>query len=314
VSTSKRSDSNQGTLFPTLSGAAKSVVPTHEPPGPRQLRLAPLAYEQTHLQEELGQHPRDPDDGLITRRIKPHSLQKSWLVTRYADIVSGGVARSWPVVWVELFAGPGRLCLDSHEFIDGSPLDALRVGTNFRQFIFSDIDPECVRALEDRARGRGQVDVLQGDANDRDLHDRIFRLIPDNAIVILYLDPEGLELQFSTIESFAARFKRRLDVLVNFSPNYIVRATMSGSFELPRSVLGRSRDDTDEFPTTRISVQEAFHELLENVGLNRRDSRPVPIRQGVTLYQVLIASRHERAIELFQKAALVQHSGQRALF
>src|SRR3954468_11578411 len=72
------------------------------------------------------------DDGLLVRGVKPHSAQKSTLVSRGIDTVSSAMSGKWFAVkhgvqYVELYARPGRL-LDESTGVEqpGSPMRRFR--------------------------------------------------------------------------------------------------------------------------------------------------------------------------------------------
>ena len=306
---------DQRSLFSLLS-------PTHPPSTnvpvvPAQTGLRPAADPgiQMVISEEDGSLILDSKgDKLPARPIKSHSLDKRYLVSRYANIVSRALRGKLPVYWVELFAGPGRLYVtDEDDFVDGSPIDALNVDSPFTGYVFSDLDPECVSALTERVRTSGQrgVHVFQGNANDPSLHGLIADLVPRNALMILYLDPQGLDLHFSTIAYFAERFDR-LDVLVNFSPGYVQRAMGAGSRARPASVLGVDPDDLSALREFR-QIQQRFEENLEMEGLTHRAARAIrSAHNNAVIYQMLIASRSSLALKFFEQAAAVELSGQKA--
>jgi hypothetical protein len=72
------------------------------------------------------------DDGLLVRRVKPHSAEKSRLVCRGIDTVSSAMSGKWfatkfGVEYVELYSGPGRLLdVSTGKEQPGSPVQARR--------------------------------------------------------------------------------------------------------------------------------------------------------------------------------------------
>jgi hypothetical protein len=135
------------------------------------------------------------DDGLLVRGVKPHSADKSLLVSRGIDTVSSAMggkrfAREHGLAYVELYAGPGRLLDEStgKEQL-GSPLQALAVRNPFSQYVFSDYADECADALRTRVGDRPDVAVVRGDANDLAHLKHITGLLNARALVIAYLDP-----------------------------------------------------------------------------------------------------------------------------
>jgi hypothetical protein len=59
------------------------------------------------------------DDMLFARAISLHSADKAFLARTYAEIVGTAMRKKrWPLWWVELFAGPGRLYVrDTDAFV-----------------------------------------------------------------------------------------------------------------------------------------------------------------------------------------------------
>ena len=109
-----------------------------------------------------------------------------------------------PLAWVELFAGPGRLYVREEErFYPGSPVQAVGIKDPFEHYVFADLDPRCVAALDARIGHLPHVHVLEGDANKAALHDRILALVPRDALVVLYADPAALDLDFETLKQRA---------------------------------------------------------------------------------------------------------------
>lgn len=153
------------------------------------------------------------DDGLLVRGVKPHSAQKSSLVSRGIDTVSSAMSGKWfaakhGVHYLELYSGPGRL-LDESTGIEqvGSPLRALTVRKPFSHYVLSDYSQACVDALAARVGTRPDVDVVRGDANDRDHLERVAGLINPKALVIAYLDPaRPQDLRWETVEYLATHF------------------------------------------------------------------------------------------------------------
>lgn len=109
------------------------------------------------------------DDGLLTRKVALHSLDKAHYARYYADIVGRSMQSAYPgpLAWVELFAGPGRLYVkDLETFKAGSPIEAVSIPKPFSHYVFADLDPRCTDALRRRIErgtpGHPNVHVLDG--------------------------------------------------------------------------------------------------------------------------------------------------------
>lgn len=245
-------------------------------------------------------------DGLPARKVCVHSLDKAHYAHYYADIVGTGMKTAYPgpLVWVELFAGPGTLYVkDMAAFKPGSPLEALGIRDPFDTYVFADLDDRCCDALEQRVAGRGHV--LKGDANSADLHDRIVSLVPRNALVVLYADPAGLDLKFNTLRFFAERYKH-LDLLLNFPVPGIDRALSAGHGEKASEVLNHPA------PLELIgagsgkpgaSLRKWFQGQLGSLGYDQFEAVPIKLAtKNVALYDLMLASRQGKAKQFFQEA------------
>lgn len=286
-------------------------------PGRKITNSVEAPASSTPLRMNIAGIRIDPTDELVARPIKSHSLAKAHYVFRYADTVGTAMRRKFECWWIEAFAGPGRLCLvDEERFLDGSPLDALNIRKPFSGYVFNDFSRENAGALSRRIAGRhSNTHVCNFDANSPAFLQKIIKLIPRHALVILYLDPEGLELHFSTIHTFAAAFDR-LDLLINFPVRGIVRYLSAGHSKLAASVLDL-RDTAGlvgQDGKWSENVRSVMNDHLDLLGFSYRTRRE--IRTGRTnspLYELLLASRDRTAVELFEKAAAIEPDGQRQL-
>lgn len=117
--------------------------------------------------------------------------------------------------YVDGFAGPGRNVIATEER-DGSPLIALNASESCTRYFFVERNKSLYKQLlghvEEHPRV-AQVTLRQGNFNQ--LVDSILLNIPDLAPCLFFLDPEGLELDFKTVERIASRTKVDLFVLIS---------------------------------------------------------------------------------------------------
>lgn len=260
------------------------------------------------------------DAGLPARRVCLHSRDKAHFARYYADIVGRAMQTAYPgpLVWIELFAGPGELYVeDLGKFMPGSPVEAVTIPVPFNKYVFVDLDPKCVEALKVRVGEDGdRVHCLQGSANSPDIHDAIVQLVPKNALVVLYADPEGLDLDFDTIKFFARRYKH-LDLLLNLPIPGIDRALSAKQEAKASRVLNHPAPVELIGPASvrsRQSLREWFTSQLTGLGYTEFDS--TVIRYGQTkspLYDLMIASRAPQAIKFFGEAKKRGPGGQYTL-
>ena len=254
------------------------------------------------------------DDGLLLRGVKPHSAEKSHMVSRSIDTVTRAMAKQWFVrehglAYVELYSGPGRL-LNELTGVEqpGSPVQALEVP--FTRYVFADFDPECVNALEARVGNRSEVTTLVGDAKSPPhLEDVVAHLNP-KALTIVYLDPaRPQDLTWETI-AWLARELPFADLLINLPVNSLYRATRghalgggSGPGAAGRFINHESPRDliSESVPASIAAIREHFEAQLDSIGLEHRAYRTVEFPPGSPYYDVVLASRHPRAVELWDK-------------
>ncbi len=117
--------------------------------------------------------------------------------------------------YVDGFAGPGRNVIMGDER-NGSPLIALNATEPCTHYFFVERKKKLYEQLSghiERHPRADRVRLKQGNFNQ--LVDTILPYIPDLAPCLFFLDPEGLELDFVTIEKIANRTKVDLFVLIS---------------------------------------------------------------------------------------------------
>ena len=273
------------------------------------------------------------DEGSLSRIIQLHSEDKDHYAFYYADIVSSAMAGKFSALaWVELFAGPGRLWVEPRDaYVDGSPVRAMKVRRPYDYYVFNDLDPQCVAALEPRVKTRSGVHVLGADANSDIVAEYLIKTIPKTALIILYGDPAGLHLHFDTLARLANHFPH-LDLLLNLPVSGIIRAlrgeasraTAAGKpsrteFRKAAAVLGH--DDPIALisggPNTTWgpSIRTWYENRLRGIGFDHFQTEVIRNQQrNSALYDLMIASRNPKAVQFFNEAVLRGPNGRYALF
>jgi three-Cys-motif partner protein len=290
-------------------------------PEPR-LRLVTRAGVQLVLAERSKSLVRD-DDGLVSRIVHPHSREKAHRVRRYADMVGTGMRHAWyeRLWWVELHAGPAQLFEDeTGEYLPGSPIDSLAIKHPFQGYVFVEFDQRCAEALERRIAKYPNAHVIHGDANSSDVHHQIAALVPRNALVVIYADPEDLDdFDFQTVRYFTTLYPH-VDWLINFPVSSAARFLSSPhganavvpmiEHERPASLLAER-----ERRSAGSELRVFFQRQLEALGyLCRHDT--IYVAGHLPLYDLFLATRDRkgRALDYFDKACGIKASGQRTLF
>jgi len=216
--------------------------------------------------------------------------------------------------YIDLFAGPG--CDEirpKRKRIDGSPLRALnpRRG-DFTDYIFVENRSDYFDALSERvtAHSRSQsVQLMKGDCND--LVDQIVQKIPQDAPTFLFVDPQGLDVKWSTIERFAAH--RHLDMLLTFPYDFGIKrcAYDPKSYGKVDEFYGTSdwRDIAKQRKAgllTPTQARDAFARLyvsqLTKINLTYSEATLLHtnIVTGRPLYHMIFASRYYVALDIWR--------------
>lgn len=119
--------------------------------------------------------------------------------------------------YVDGFAGPGRNVIAGQER-NGSPLIALGASEPCTRYFFVERKRKVYEQLAAHVENHprvGQVEVERGNFNQ--LVSSILPNIPDLAPCLFFLDPEGLELDFATVEKIAERTEVDLFILISGS-------------------------------------------------------------------------------------------------
>lgn len=127
--------------------------------------------------------------------------------------------------YLDLQAGPGKNQI-GEDIALGSPLIALSAENPFNHFYFNERDTENNKALRTRVGASPlapQVKIYAEDVNA--VVETICAELPrggQSSLNVAFLDPEGLEMEWSTVERLARI--NRMDLIINFSTQGIRRA------------------------------------------------------------------------------------------
>ena len=280
----------------------------------RHLQAADDPSEQMRLNRDGAGLAPGKTDGLPVRVVQPHSARKARTVSRDLGTVGRAMNRKWfEVNYLELFSGPGLLLDEvSDKEVEGSPLQALGLQVPFDRYVFSDYEGSCTSALEARISAKRAENsalppakVLQGDANDPAHLDELCSYINPKALVIAYLDPAKPNLRWSTVEYLARRF-RFIDFLINLPFSGIHRSLAAGGDERPRLMLNHPNpvELMDPEPgRTAQNIREHYDAQLRGLGLIHIARRCVhTVETNSPLYDVVLASRKDTAVTLFERA------------
>jgi three-Cys-motif partner protein len=305
-----------GHLFPPDEPQMTLKEQPRKPEPKRHLEVVRprLVNPQVQMMED-GAGQADARDGLPARFVSPHSLKKAWMVKQYLGTVGRAMARKWwEVNYVELFSGPGMLIDRNHgDELPGSPLEALAIECPFERYVFCDGHPDYSAAVTERMTKSpsSRVEVFPGDANDHEHLERVASMLDPRALVLLYLDPAKPNLNFSTIEFFVDRFEH-LDLIINLPFMNIYRSLSVNCTEGSARFLNHPdplqlRYD-DPFSASR-AIRKHFLGELRAIGLKHIEQEEVWTSKA-PFYDIILASREEKAKTLWKRANRVKFDGQ----
>jgi three-Cys-motif partner protein len=171
--------------------------------------------------DETSHYLEAQDDGLPVCKYGRQTAEKLDYLRRYLDIFTRSMHDSWPVMhYIDLFAGSGKCRISTAgTIVLGSPLLALTAAQPFSGYFFVDLDRQNVAALEKRCKAsdlRDRVQCHVGDAN-RTVHKVVAEIAGKHrsSLNLAFLDPEGLELHWTTVEALAK--VGRMDLIIHYS-------------------------------------------------------------------------------------------------
>lgn len=237
----------------------------------------------------------------------------------YSTIMAARRNPSLYHVYIDAFAGAGiHLSRTTHDFVLGSPLNALNVRPPFREHHLIDLDPEKIDNLKQIIGSRKDVVIHQGNCNQI-LLDIVFPRVKfeDYRRGLCILDPYGLHLDWNVI--FTAGQMHSLDVFVNFPVmdinRNVLRRDPERVSEEQKSRLSAFwggdiwrdiayRTDTTLFgepeKQTNQAIAEAFRERLRKVAGFAKVPPPMPMRNstGAIVYYLFFASQKDAAEDI----------------
>jgi len=312
----------QLSIFSLTSDAGSSQAPS-EPP----VKAVPTPEDQLRLAR--GGELVPDDEYSLARVVHSHSVVwKDYFVLRYADIVSTAMTPKHECWWLDLQCGTGRLYEVGGSYHQSIAMRVLDLPRPFHGYFYNDLDGDCISALTPRvARPDRNTHVRNDDVNSQALLDAIFATVPRSALVTVYADQQGIDMNVDVLVALARRYPK-LDVLINFPATGYARA-MHGAHGLAQgagtapnfSKAGRGLNHTSpealfgwDAAETRRRVRAQFEQELAREGLDQVETKPVRLhRTNAVIYDLVLASRNPFAAKFFREATAREPSGQRVM-
>jgi three-Cys-motif partner protein len=283
--------------------------------------------------DDLNERLAFSDDGLPVRDTGAWSRHKLALIAYYlpkfAELCTEK-AHGW--YFVDGFAGNGANRSPGFELAKGSALLGVGQEPAAARSILIELKSADAATLRERCRPFGdRVEVLEGDCNH--LLPAALVTLPNRHLpAFCVLDPEGLELDWTTVEACA---QRRItesypyELLIYFSTPGAARSggvRAAGYLEANRRRLTRTFGNesweqiADQQAMGRLAPGEAgraylalYESQLRELGYTTVLDRPAVREDGNLVYHLVFASGNDAGKNIMSDALKRAHSGQMPL-
>lgn len=261
------------------------------------------------------------DDGLVCRASQPYAIEKLKAVYTYINIMTTSMRnKPWRArFYIDLQAGPGKNKIGSQYHL-GSPLIALTTEHSFTHYRFNEWDDENNSVLRQRVDAsplKEKVNIYQQDVNkvvfeicaeiDRIDNSRDFANMW-SSLNLAFLDPEGLELHWETVERLAKI--RKMDMIINFSTSGILRNIGKGNLEIVNTFFGTEAWQQSYRPTANATAKrriliDFYLQRLQQFGYHTDVDPDIVFKNSnnVQVYSLIFASKNELGDKFWQQAA-----------
>jgi three-Cys-motif partner protein len=308
-------------MYVLLSGCSSNNIFDYMQPNRKEFPLS-----QDYLEEK--------DDGLLMRSSGDYAKDKLKILEAYVRMFIVSMRpQNWRAInYIDLQAGPGKnLFSPSSDVMLGSPLIALTAEHHFDNYWFVELNDKEYQALSKRisvSPRSANAHVLQGDCNivvDNivkriEAIDKPFIKDTHPSLNLAFLDPEGIELEWETVEKLANM--KRMDLIINFSTSGFTRnvGQMFNTDEETKIDKFFGTDewrkeyekvaDKDNSHVRRVMI-DFYKKRLSQFGYTYNEQEIIPPEKvikntkGAQIYTLIAASKH-RLGDKFWKEAIKQ--------
>jgi len=270
------------------------------------------------------------EDGLTIRKFGPWTKEKLYYIEGYLKIISVAMKNQTrcDLNYIDLFCGSGKCKIEEpFEIVFGSPLIALSLENPFSNLFFADKSHDNIAALQQRCSKSNLFDRIhfyEGDSNQK-VHEIISDIefiekskgkTPNSSLNCAFLDPDGLELDWETIETLAKLPKMGLII---FYPQNAIDREFLNEINIPpptridkylgsqewRQLIINYQKKPPRFHRTLIDMIKSSLKPFGYLYLKDRELEPL-IRMGkkkAPFYRLIYASKNDLG-EKFWKATI----------
>ena len=260
------------------------------------------------------------------RRIKSHTVEKLAYFRKYIEAYLVATKRLPIKYYIDAFAGSGKciLCdekcksrggLTCHKcgggkLVDGSAMISLKTKNTFSGYLFIDLNKNYIKELEKFIEELDQTlqkKILLKNSDSNIVLRNIYKYIPRYAGCLIFLDPEGSELEWETIKYLSKIDKADLLILypydmalVRLISNYT--AKLDKFYGTPDWIIIYRAKENFNAGKRKTALLNFYTRNLEKLGFKYVICKPVRkrLRSGKSLYHLILASHHPAATKIME--------------
>lgn len=201
-------------------------------------------------------------------------------------------------IYVDLFAGTGATLTPAGDWLAGSPVIAAKAKRPFDRLILAESDPRHFQALKRRVGAvvppEVAVDYIPGDCNKN--LGQILGLLRSDDLVFVCVDPEGMEIDWATLEKIVAAVPAS-DLFINFTSGVdrvigAMKKDGSGTKIMERFAGAPGAEILAKLSQGNHDLLELYNQKLgSGLGKPLGGSAPVVTNRGQTVYTLLLRTR-----------------------
>lgn len=269
------------------------------------------------------------------------SIIKTTIVKKYfwawAKVVLSKIKKFGKKIgFVDILAGSGKNRLrKSDEILFGSPLLSLNTTPQFSHYIFNEFNSETFNSLKSRIDAfstSSKIYLFNEDCNQ--IVDEVVNIIngfKGNSLNFAFVDPEGLEVKWGTIEKLAKQ--RRMDLLFFYPEEALNRNIKKFCFTPSWCKIDDFFGD-DEWRKIYIDLESKNNlKLLHRKLMDHLKDKLVKLgyvdfsdnhiheeeplmksSKNAPLYRLIFSSKHALGAAFWKKIIQKDYSGQKSLF
>lgn len=270
---------------------------------------------------------RNAEDGLKVRESQDYAKDKLSILNGYINRFTTAMKdKEWRALnYIDLQAGPGKNRFHpSGDVRMGSPLLGLTAKHPFTNCFFVEMGSAEYNTLVERVGASDRVGTVTSYNADCNVAvDKIVERIQQtdsqfisgkwSSLNLAFLDPEGLEVEWRTIEKLASL--QRMDLIINFSTSGITRFAGQSLQHEEDQIIDRFFGTREWRPiyerfrfrdnsVTRRELIDFYLARLNDKGYvkTKRQEREFRNRRNVQIYTMIFASKHHLGIKFWNDA------------